>query len=66
MSRKGKGNTKRTSKFKGSLAHSIRRLFDQSPDADLSLKEICHAVDIRESELREQAYQVLKELAVSF
>lgn len=65
MSKKGKGNTKRTSKFKGSLTHSIRKLFDQSPDSDLSLKEICHAVDIRESELRKQTYNVLKELTAS-
>lgn len=65
MSKKGKGNTKRSSKFKGSLMHSIRRLFDQSPDADLSLKEICRAVDIRESELRKQTYNVLKELTAS-
>lgn len=65
MSKKGKGNTKRTSKFKGSLMHSIRRLFDQSTDSDLSVKEICRAVDIRESELRKQTYHVLKELTAS-
>lgn len=65
MSKKGKGNTKRSSKFKGSLMHSIRRLFDQSPDSDLSLKEICAAVDIKESELRKQTYNVLKELTAA-
>ncbi len=62
MSKKGKGNNKRSSKFKGSLTHMIRKLFDQSPDTDLSHKDICMAVDIKESELRKQVYNLLKEL----
>lgn len=66
MSKKEKrGKERRPSKFKGSLTHSIRKLFDQSPNSDLSLKEICAAINIKESELRKQTYNVLKELSVA-
>ncbi len=60
-----KGNKKGGHKFKGSFTHMIRKLFDQSPASDLSHKEICHSLDIKESELRKQVYNILKDLTTN-
>lgn len=60
--KKAKNKTTKPSKFKGSLTHIIRKLFDKNPSANLSHKEICALLSIREGELRKQAFAVLKDL----
>lgn len=62
MAKKKANNKSKTSKFKGSLTHIIRKLFDKNPSSDLSHKQICSAIDIKEGELRKQVYGVLKDL----
>jgi len=62
MAKKKAKREKKTSKFKGSLTHIIRKLFDKNPSSSLSHKEICSLLSIKESELRKQAFGVLKDL----
>lgn len=62
MAKKKAKEHKKTSKFKGSLTHIIRKLFDKNPGSSLSHKEICALLSIKEGELRKQAFSVLKDL----
>lgn len=58
-----KKKVKKVSKFKGTLLHSIRKLFEKNPTSNLSHKEICARLDIKEGELRKQLFSALKDLA---
>ncbi len=62
MAKKKAKHNNKTSKFKGSLTHIIRKLFDKNPGSNLSHKEICSLLSIKEGELRKQAFAVLKDL----
>lgn len=62
MAKKKAKSDKKSNKFKGSLAHIIRKLYDKNPSANLSHKEICSLLNVREGELRKQAFAVLKDL----
>lgn len=58
-----KKKIKKPSKFKSSLTHIIRKLFEKNPDIALSHKDVYTAIVLKDSELRKQAYVILKELA---
>ncbi len=62
MPRRKDKKVKKTNRFKGSITHIVRKLFDKNPNAQYSLKEICTHLDIREGELRKQCFGVLKDL----
>jgi ribonuclease R len=62
MPRKKDKKIKKTNRFKGSITHIVRKLFDKNPSSQYSLKEICTLLDIREGELRKQTFTVLKDL----
>lgn len=59
---KKKAKHNKPSKFKGSLTHIIRKLFDKNPTTNYSHKEICVLLSIKEGELRKQTFGVLKDL----
>jgi hypothetical protein len=59
---KKKAKKNKPSKFKGSLTHIIRKLYDKNSSKEYSVKEICTQLSIREGELRKQTYGVLKDL----
>lgn len=48
-------------KLKQSLAHTIRRVFTQNPEATLTHKQVCTLIDVRENALRKLVYDVLED-----
>lgn len=62
MPRKKQKGTKKPGKFKGSITHIIQKLFDKEPTNSYSHKQVCVLLNIREGELRTQAFGVLKDL----
>ena len=56
--------SKKTSKFKASLSHLIRKFFEKNPDEVFSHKDIYTQIVIKDTELRKQAFIILKELAL--
>lgn len=63
MSRKKQKKTKKPSKYTGSLTHLIRALYEKNPEKVLSHKDVYTQVVIKDTELRKQAFNILKELA---
>ena len=59
---KKKAKHNKPNKFKGSLTHIIRKLYDKNPSKEYSVKELCVHLSIKENELRKQTYTVLKDL----
>ncbi|MGV3632132.1 MAG: ribonuclease R [Bacteroidota bacterium] len=60
MSKKKKA--KKSSKFTKGLSHIIRRLFEKNPDTVLSHKDVYTNIQLKDGELRKQAFDVLKTL----
>ena len=54
---------KKPSKFRASLTHLIRKLFEKNPEKSFNHKEICTQIVIKDSELRKQAFDILTELS---
>jgi len=53
------------SNSRDSLVYSIRKIFDNPLNKELSHKEICTLLSVRENELRKQVYDNLKKLTVN-
>ena len=49
-------------KLKQSLQHIIRKAFEKNPESQLSHKQVCSLLDIRENALRKLVYTILQEL----
>lgn len=54
---------KKDKKLKTSFFHIIRRLFEQHQDADLTYKQVCELLHVREGEARKLVVTILTELA---
>lgn len=54
---------KKPSKFKASLSHLIRRLFEKNPDEIFSHKDVYTQIVLKDTELRKQAFDIMKDLA---
>ncbi|MCH2223197.1 MAG: ribonuclease R [Crocinitomicaceae bacterium] len=52
-------------KLKKSLQHTIRRVFIENPASNLSHKQVCSLIDVRENALRKLVYSVLEDLKKS-
>ncbi len=65
MSKKPKQPNKKKSNFKGSLNALIVKLFEKNADSELTHKQVCTILDLRENALRELAYNLLQELTES-
>lgn len=59
---KRKKNRSKT-KFKASIKNVVRKLFEQNPDLRFTHKQVCAALNIKESPLRKLVYEVLQLLA---
>lgn len=62
MSNKDKPSKKKKNNFKGSLSALIIKLFEKNADSQLSHKQVCTLLDLRENELRKLTYTLLQEL----
>ena len=62
MSKKEKRPKKKKNNFKGSLSSLIVKLFEKNAESQLTHKQVCTLLDLRENELRKLAYTVLQEL----
>lgn len=58
-----KQNEPKDKKLKQSLFHTIRKLFEQHPDALLNYKQVCTLLHIREGEARKLVVTILTEMA---
>lgn len=58
-----KKREKKGNKFTKGLTHIIRRLFENNPDIILSHKDVYTHIQLKDNELRKQAFEVLKNLA---
>lgn len=65
MSKKKKQPNKKNNNFKGSLTNLIVKLFEKNADSQLTHKQVCTLLDLRENELRKLTYTLLQELAES-
>lgn len=65
MSKKKKQPNKKKNNFKGSLTNLIVKLFEKNADSQLTHKQVCTLLDLRENELRKLTYTLLQELAES-
>ncbi len=65
MSKRNNPSKKKKNNFKGSLSALIIKLFEKNADSQLSHKQVCTLLDLRENELRKLAYTVLQELTES-
>ena len=54
---------KKDKKLKTSFFHIIRKLFEQHPDANLTYKQVCELLHVREGEARKLVVTILAELA---
>lgn len=54
---------KKDKKLKTSFFHIIRKLFEQHPDANLTYKQVCELLHVREGEARKLVVTILTELA---
>lgn len=60
---KGKSKKgKKKNNLKGSLTVFIRKLFEKNEESQLTHRQVCTLLDLRESALRQLAYSVLQEL----
>ena len=62
MAKKKVKKNNKSKKFKGSFTHIIRKIFEKDPSAEMSLRQLCIVLDIKESELRKQVYGILRDL----
>ena len=53
---------KKDKKLKTSFFHIIRKLFEQHPDANLTYKQVCELLHVREGEARKLVVTILTEL----
>lgn len=58
-------NNKQSKKLKQSLLHIIRKVFTQNSSSQLTHKQVCTLIDVREKALRKLVYNVLEELTKS-
>lgn len=63
MTRKNSKKGGKNTKMRSSLAQLIRKLFEKNSDSNLTHKQVCTLLNLREGELRKLAFTVLQELA---
>lgn len=59
MSKRKKSPNK---KLKQSLTQTLRKVFTQNPESNLTHKQVCHLIDVRDSALRKLVFNVLEDL----
>ncbi|HLU87222.1 MAG TPA: ribonuclease R [Taishania sp.] len=60
--KKTKGNNKKKNNLKGSLTVLIRKTFEKNESSELTHKQICTLLDLREGALRKLTFEILQEL----
>ncbi|GAB5417151.1 MAG: ribonuclease R [Crocinitomicaceae bacterium] len=60
MSKRKKSPNK---KLKHSLTQTIRKVFTQNTETNLTHKQVCHLIDVRDAALRKLVFQCLEDLA---
>ncbi len=60
MSKRKKSPNK---KLKQSLTQTLRKVFTKNPESNLTHKQICHLIDVRDAALRKLVFSVLEDLA---
>ena len=50
-------------KLKQSLTQTLRKVFTQNPESNLTHKQVCHLIDVRDSALRKLVFNCLEDLA---
>ncbi len=60
MSKRKKSPNK---KLKHSLTQTIRKVFTQNKETNLTHKQVCHLIDVRDAALRKLVFQCLEDLA---
>ena len=56
-------NNKNKSTQKDSLSHIVRKIFDKPDLTEITHKEVCALMNVRENELRRQVYEILNTMA---
>lgn len=60
---KAKSGGKKKNNLKGSLTVLVRKLFEKNESSELTHRQVCTLLDLREGALRQLAFSVLQELA---
>jgi vesicle coat complex subunit len=55
-------NSKNKSTQKDSLSHIVRKIFDKPDLTEITHKEVCALMNVRENELRRQVYEILNRI----
>ena len=57
-----KKSSNKTNKLKNSLSHVVRNVFEKNSSSELSHKQVCSLIDVRENALRKLVFDILENL----